>query len=1399
MKRLRGWIIWLAIALMFVCAFAACVKDGSDPDGADSLPDGDPAPQPDYLSAQFWMDYGAGDVRAVAGKDIVQSISGRPTRDLFVFGGWYYDKDVWERPVSEDSVLQDSGKVRIYARWIPTEDACRVTFYDYQGAVLADEYVARGADLSGWNLRPSAKPATQQFTYYFGRWDQPLTDIQGNTEFYPIYNSMRRTYTVRYWVEDELIATIDNVEYGGFVLADRIPSVEQAQKYVQDTLLYRKRVTGWDAAPTRVEGDMDIRAVIEQTPHVFTVTFVDETDTPIASQTVHYGESVDPPQMQDKYADGTKYLFVGWAGGNYRYVTQDMTIRAIYDTHTSYYSVEFYHYDWQGQLQLYDVQRLPYDASVTAPTTPVRVADDTYRYEFRGWETESGEALDLAAPVTRDVRYYAVYDKTPRTYRVRFWQGETLLDEQFVARNASATAPAVQLPQQTAQYSYAFIGWDKAYDDVVADINVYAQIERTVRTYRVTFVFGDMEGAPTRESQTVAYGQAATAPDRQRVARDASAEYTYAFIGWDGDYLNIVGETELRAQYDKFERYYEVRFVGESGELLAAPQFVRYGAAANVPDAAQIVKQSTAQYHFSFDGWTDVDGTVVPTQQLSRIERDLTLRVHFASQLRAYTVTFLDDFGNRYGEPQTVYYGSSAQAPEQPTKNSTVKYEYSFDRWSTDAWTDVQGDTVVTAQFISTIRKYLATFFYGDGESETMQVEYESQAVAPSGEILNKVSTAKYHFAFTGWDRSNMTIYGDTEFRAEYKRDIRFYTVTLMDVVTGKQSAQLNMAYGSLVENTLSHDGYTWDAWYDEQDCYTVLPLAEEIEELDEDGFSIGHIQGDRTLYGNCYMTGLQGGDVEVKEGLITRHKGWGITTYNGTANNIIIPKAIGRRHVTALASKMLYGCTAVGSVYVPRTVECVGNRAFAFTDGLSSSDVLVLLEGNVSYTKWHTMWYHGFASSTNDAEHIVTGVERLATDRDFMFVLRNDGTAILHQYLNNSAKHIEMPLTAEYAGQSYQVNRILKYAFSSATNLASAYFPSQTKNWKVGVKIFNGLNLTAYMQMSKSLLNNTPAMDDPFKASDWKTNWSDTDVSDTKISVEWDTVGLTTADQFTFIIRTAGDGYAAIASQYDGAGISTVKIPTTVSLGELTDIPVTELGAGLFKGKTGMLGVQIPDTVTKIGDECFSGCLMLGNVQMPSALKQIGKMAFLMCATMREIYLPASVDSIGIMAFTGCQSLTIYSAKASDPGVFKYVLGWNKTLDTAILTDINWSKMGISDIAKLLNGAKDLPTYWNVEGKTSVVYKGGTANALHVAVTYFLTPDGNAEIVKIEKDGISPILESVEIPQQITVGDKTYTVTKIRSAALEAGLGVTTLRLPAAVALEDGALPENVSVERIA
>ena len=50
-----------------------------------------------------------------------------------------------------------------------------------------------------------------------------------------------------------------------------------------------------------------------------------------------------------------------------------------------------------------------------------------------------------------------------------------------------------------------------------------------------------------------------------------------------GDYLNIVGETELRAQYDKFERYYEVRFVGESGELLAAPQFVRYGAAANVP------------------------------------------------------------------------------------------------------------------------------------------------------------------------------------------------------------------------------------------------------------------------------------------------------------------------------------------------------------------------------------------------------------------------------------------------------------------------------------------------------------------------------------------------------------------------------------------------------------------------------------------------------------------------------------------------------------------------------------------------------------------------------------------------------------------------------------------------
>ncbi len=118
-------------------------------------------------------------------------------------------------------------------------------------------------------------------------------------------------------------------------------------------------------------------------------------------------------------------------------------------------------------------------------------------------------------------------------YTVTFkdWD-DTVLSTQSVLEGTAATAPA-----DPTREGYTFTGWDKAFDNVTADMTVTAQY--TINTYTVKFV--DHDGT-VLDTQTVNYGEAATAPA-------APTREGYHFVAWDVAFDNITADTTVTAQY----------------------------------------------------------------------------------------------------------------------------------------------------------------------------------------------------------------------------------------------------------------------------------------------------------------------------------------------------------------------------------------------------------------------------------------------------------------------------------------------------------------------------------------------------------------------------------------------------------------------------------------------------------------------------------------------------------------------------------------------------------------------------------------------------------------------------------------------------------------------------------
>ena len=150
----------------------------------------------------------------------------------------------------------------------------------------------------------------------------------------------------------------------------------------------------------------------------------------------------------------------------------------------------------------------------------------------------------------------------------------------------------------------------------------------------------------------------------------------------------------------KTKKTFEITFVNDDDTVLQTKAYEE----GQLPQyEGQIpTKASTQQYDYTFAGWDSLITMAVENK---------TYKATYNSTVRQYSVIFKADEDTVISSNYYDYGTSSSDIviPDNPTKDSTVEYSYTFTGWNPEVNQDVTDNMTYMAQFDATINKYQLT------------------------------------------------------------------------------------------------------------------------------------------------------------------------------------------------------------------------------------------------------------------------------------------------------------------------------------------------------------------------------------------------------------------------------------------------------------------------------------------------------------------------------------------------------------------------------------------------------------------------------------------------------------------------------------------------------------------
>ena len=342
----------------------------------------------------------------------------------------------------------------------------------------------------------------------------------------------------------------------------------------------------------------------------------------------------------------------------------------------------------------------------------------------------------------------------------------------------------------TVQYTYTFAGWTPELVPVDGNAIYTATFDSTLNKYSITWKNDD--GAIIDQTE-VAYGEI---PTHAEPTKQATAQYTYTFAGWTPEVVAVTGNATYTATYTTNLRKYTITF--KNGDEVLQNTEVEYGVIPTYNGVAP-TKQATAQYTYTFAGWTP---------KVVAVTGNATYTATYTSTLRKYTVTFLDEDGTTLSSQQWNY--GATPTCDEPTKAATAQYTYTFAGWTPQV-TQVTGAATYTATYTSTLRKYTVTFLDEDGT--ILSSQQWNYGATPTCDEPTKPATAQYTYTFAGWTPEVTKVTGNATYTATYTSVVNKYTITWKDE-DGSTIDQTIVEYGQMpthaVPTKSATDEYTY-------------------------------------------------------------------------------------------------------------------------------------------------------------------------------------------------------------------------------------------------------------------------------------------------------------------------------------------------------------------------------------------------------------------------------------------------------------------------------------------------------------------------------------------------------------------------------------------------------------
>ncbi len=543
----------------------------------------------------------------------------------------------------------------------------------------------------------------------------------------------------------------------------------------------------------------------------YVITFVDEDgSTVLQRDTLDYGTMPSFRGTNPAKASTAQYTysFSGWSP-TIEQVSGNATYTATFASTLNKYIVTFVDEDGSTILQR---DTLNYGTTPSfRGATPAKQSTAQYSYSFSGW---SPSIVSVEGEATYIANYASVLNK----YVVTFVDedGSTVLQRDTLDYGTMpsfrGTNPA---KQSTVQYSYSFSGWSPTIEQVSGNATYTATFASTLNRYVVTFV--DEDGSTILQRDTLDYG---TMPGFRGTtpAKQSTVQYSYSFSGWSPSIVSVEGEATYVANYTSTLNKYVVTFVDEDGSTILQRDTLDYGTMPSFR-GTNPAKQSTAQYSYSFSGWS-------PT--IEQVSGNATYTATFASTLNKYIVTFVDEDGSTILQRDTLNYGTTPSfRGATPAKQSTAQYSYSFSGWSPSI-VSVEGEATYVANYASTLNRYVITFVDEDGSTVLQRDTLDYGAMPMYGDTIpTKEGNAQYSYAFAGWQPTLAAVTEDATYTAMYSQTLNKYVITFLDADSTLLEAN-EWEYGTMPtcdEPTKPADSlyiYIFDGWSPE-----IVPVEE--------------------------------------------------------------------------------------------------------------------------------------------------------------------------------------------------------------------------------------------------------------------------------------------------------------------------------------------------------------------------------------------------------------------------------------------------------------------------------------------------------------------------------------------------------------------------------------------